>query len=69
MTEPILPPKQVTYPVFNWTVTPDGALVLLIITYGLEQLVFPMSRDAAAQLGKTLSAPSLHLANGTELPS
>jgi len=63
------PPKQITYPAFNWAVqpAPDGT-VLVIITVPGEQLIFPLSQEAAQQLGKQLAAPHIIRANGSDLP-
>jgi hypothetical protein len=52
--------KQVIYPPVEVGVQlgPDGSRVM-IVTTPFEQLVFPMTAEAAQQIGWALSAPSV----------
>ena len=65
--------KQTMYPNVSVSIAsqPDGGRMLIIDTPTDGRLVFPMSADAAQEIGRTLTAPSVVRANGmpaTEAP-
>lgn len=60
-----VPVKQTIYPAVNVGVQrqPDGTRLLVISAPG-EQLVFPMTAEAAETIGRALTAPSVAVAAG-----
>lgn len=60
--------KQVIYQAAQVAVeNQPGGNRVMIITTPFEQLVFPMSSEAAEEIGKALTAPSVHLAGANGL--
>lgn len=69
---PLTPPpsaKQVTYIQVHAAVhsQPDGGRVLVFST-AYEQVVFPMSKEAAETIGRALIAPGVHVPKPGEMP-